>query len=213
MILVIGDIHGMLTKFKLLLAEAKPTKDDTIVILGDVIDRGDDSKGVIDLILKLQAKGYNVITLMGNHEEMYMNCLDAESRNLPENELNDFLGPYIWNGGAATLRSFDFKPPSKKYMDFFISMPLYHETEDYIFVHAGLKAGVPLEKQKSEDLLWIREDFIYSKHDFGKLVIFGHTPFDKPFFKHNRLGIDTGAVFKGGKLTGVILPDMETISI
>jgi serine/threonine protein phosphatase 1 len=80
------------------------------------------------------------------------------------------------------------------------------ETEDYIFVHAGLRQNVPPEKQNPDDLLWIRENFINSRHSFGKRVVFGHTPFEEPIIEPNKIGIDTGAVF-GNKLTCVQLPD------
>ena len=89
---------------------------------------------------------------------------------------------------------------------------MYHETEDYIFVHAGLRKKIALEKQKSKDLLWIRNSFISTDYSFGKRVIFGHTPFKKPLVEKNKIGIDTGAVF-GNKLTCVQLPELIFFSV
>ena len=94
-----------------------------------------------------------------------------------------------------------------EHLDFFRSLRLYYETEAYIFVHAGLRPKVPLASQEPEDMLWIRDKFIYSKYDFGKPVVFGHTPLEKPLVEHNKIGIDTGAVY-GNALTCVQLPDL-----
>jgi serine/threonine protein phosphatase 1 len=93
-------------------------------------------------------------------------------------------------------------------MEFFKSLRLYYETEEFIFVHAGLRPRMPLEDQRTEDLLWIRDKFVGSKYDFGKRVIFGHTPLKQPLVEDNKIGIDTGAVY-GNKLTCVQLPDLQ----
>ncbi|MGD8392201.1 MAG: serine/threonine protein phosphatase, partial [Desulfobacterales bacterium] len=84
---------------------------------------------------------------------------------------------------------------------------MYYQTEDYIFVHAGLREKVPLESQQEVDMLWIRDEFIYSDYDFGRRVVFGHTPFKEPLVQPNKIGIDTGAVY-GNQLTCVQLPEM-----
>ncbi len=104
---------------------------------------------------------------------------------------------------------FFFVPP--EYPSFLKSLPYYWETEAYIFVHAGLRPKKPLDKQDLHDLLFIRSDFIHSKYDWGKRIIFGHTPFSEPLVEPNKIGIDTGCVY-GGELTALILPDMEFIS-
>jgi serine/threonine protein phosphatase 1 len=96
--------------------------------------------------------------------------------------------------------------------EFLKELRLYYETADHIMVHAGLRHGVPLEDQTPDDLVWIREEFIYSEQDFGKRVIFGHTPFVRPLVLPNKIGIDTGAVY-GNQLTCLILPDMEFVSV
>jgi serine/threonine protein phosphatase 1 len=125
---------------------------------------------------------------------------------------------YLLNGGQRTLdeylnRSNNPKafPIPSEHLEFFNSLHLYYQTQDYIFVHAGLREKVSLESQKKMDLLWIRDEFIHSNFNFGKRVIFGHTPFKEPLLQSNKIGIDTGAVY-GNRLTCVQLPEMEFFS-
>jgi serine/threonine protein phosphatase 1 len=122
---------------------------------------------------------------------------------------------YVANGGAETIASYVEGAIGRKafvlpqdHLDFFLSLQLFYETEDYIFVHAGLRDGIPLEEQAHDDLLWIREEFIYSTYDWNKRVIFGHTALETPFVTPGKIGIDTGAVY-GNKLTAVELPSMK----
>jgi serine/threonine protein phosphatase 1 len=123
------------------------------------------------------------------------------------------------NGGLATLDSYSNGESQDvtnlipmTHLDFFSNLSIYYETDHYIFVHAGLKANVPLEEQNEWDMLWIREEFICSDFDFGKRVIFGHTPFQKPIVLNNKIGIDTGAVY-GNKLTCLELPAEKFYSV
>jgi serine/threonine protein phosphatase 1 len=206
-IFAIGDIHGCLDKLRALMERIEPEIDpvqDTLVFLGDYIDRGPSSFQVVEYLIRLKARFRHTVFLKGNHEEMlelYMNGVD---RNI-----------YLMNGGNRTLENYmehsDVSapypiPPSHSH--FFSSLFAFHETESYIFVHAGLREKTPLEFQKNEDLLWIREKFIYSTFDFPKRVVFGHTPFSEPLLMPNKIGIDTGAVY-GNKLTCVKLPQVE----
>jgi serine/threonine protein phosphatase 1 len=157
---------------------------------------------------------------MGNHEKMFMDFLAGVDQAL-----------FIHNGGESTLRSYlvrmgNFWSSRQGVLDeetlnqlvpenhrgFLQDLHPYYETEDHIMVHAGLRPGIPLEEQDLDDLVWIREEFIYSEADFGKPVIFGHTPFVRPLVLPNKIGIDTGAVY-GNKLTCLILPDMEFVSV
>ncbi len=203
----IGDIHGRLDKLKALMARIDPDpRKDTLVFLGDYIDRGPDSRGVVDFVLNLQSGYRNVACLIGNHERMFLDYIrDGGNR--------DF---YFLNGGRMTLTSYglsgnedaregDF--PSA-HIHFLKSLLPYYETEDYIFVHAGLRPGVPLKKQDPDDLLWIRGEFIFAPGRFGKTVVFGHTLFHQPFINDGKIGIDTGAVF-GGTLTCLELPERK----
>jgi serine/threonine protein phosphatase 1 len=126
---------------------------------------------------------------------------------------------FLANGGQATLDSYlkdhshaeDSTIPSI-HLDFFDNLRLFYETDQYVFVHAGLKDNFPIDEQDEWDMLWIRDEFIYSDFDFGKRVIFGHTPFREPLVLDNKIGIDTGAVY-GNKLTCVELPAVEFYSV
>jgi len=122
---------------------------------------------------------------------------------------------YLLNGGQQTLDSYlrkstgtEAHPIPPEHRQFFKSLRLSYETDDYIFVHAGLRPKIALESQQTEDLLWIRDKFLNTRYNFGKPVIFGHTPLGKPLVESNKIGIDTGAVF-GNALTCVKLPDLE----
>ena len=203
-IFAIGDIHGCFDKLCMLMRKIKMDfNHDTLVFMGDYIDRGPRSCDVVDHLINLKMNYSNIVFLKGNHEEMLLNYLSGNDRYI-----------YLANGGQQTIESYMKKPyPSltgpipKDHLNFFHSLSLFYETEDYIFVHAGLKEKVPLDKQLPEDLLWIRKDFINSKYDFGKRVIFGHTPFPEPFIRPNKIGVDTGAVY-GNKLTCLELPNL-----
>jgi serine/threonine protein phosphatase 1 len=204
----IGDIHGNLSHLERLIDEIKPALNpqrDTLVFLGDYIDRGPDSKGVVDFVLQVRKEFPHVVCLKGNHEAMFLDWfLDGKDYDL-----------YLYNGGGATIRSYslegEFTLP-QGHLDFFTSLLLYYETEQYIFVHAGLRRGIPLAKQDPNDLIWIRDEFILSPHDFGKVVVFGHTPLQQVFITPNKIGIDTGAVY-GGKLTCLELPTQKRYSV
>jgi len=220
-IFVIGDIHGCLDKLELLWEKIDPRPGlDQLIFLGDYIDRGDDSSGVLDYLLELKEIYTDTVFLMGNHEKMFKDFLAGVDRAL-----------FIYNGGESTLKSYlvrmeDYWEGRQGVLDeealnqlvpeqhrgFLEELKLYYETDGYIMVHAGLKHGVPLENQSLDDLVWIREEFIYSEEDFGKRVIFGHTPFVRPLVLPNKIGIDTGAVY-GNSLTCVILPDLKFISV
>jgi len=204
----VGDIHGNLPHLEQLLEEITPAvnpRNDTLVFLGDYIDRGPSSKGVVDFILRLRREFPHVVCLKGNHEAMLLDwVLNGENYDL-----------YLANGGGATIKSYslegEFNLP-QEHRDFFTSLLLYYETERYIFVHAGLKAGIPLAEQDPHDLIWIRDEFILSPWDFGKTVIFGHTPLQRVYIAPNKIGIDTGAVY-GGKLTCLELPARRFYSV
>ncbi len=191
--LAIGDIHGSLTALKALGEFVGYTDEDTIVPLGDYVDRGPDSIGVIDYFIELK-KTHKVITLKGNHELMMENARDSEQ------EL------YFWmlNGGEATLKSFDVESLNEidsKYWGFIRSCSRYHETENHILAHAGLEPDVSLKNQSDEFLFWHR---IHSTepHDSGKTLVCGHTPQRNgiPLVLGHAVCIDTFAV-GGGWLT------------
>jgi len=185
--LAIGDIHGSLTALKALGEFVGYTPEDTIVPLGDYVDRGPDSMGVVDYFIELK-KSHKVITLKGNHELMMENARDSEQE----------LYFWILNGGEATLESFNvanLKGVDSKYWDFIRSCSRYHETENHILAHAGLEPDVPLKKQSDEFLFWHR---IHSTepHNSGKTLVCGHTPQKNgiPLLLDHAVCIDTFAV-------------------
>ncbi len=203
-IFAIGDIHGCNHELKQLLARIRPDPlTDTIVFIGDYLDRGPDSRGVIDTLLDLKKTFPHLICLQGNHESMFLNYyLEGRDEEL-----------YFANGGGITLSSYGLTLTDARagtgfpedHLRFLTSLPLYHETVAYLFVHAGLRPGIPLAEQSPEDLLWIRNEFIDSDWDFGKTVVFGHTALCEPLLQANKIGIDTGLVY-GGCLTCIELP-------
>ncbi len=203
-IFAIGDIHGCIHKLDALLGKIViDFTRDTLLFVGDYIDRGRHAFEVVERLISLKNRYPGIILLKGNHEDMLQHYLAGEDKL-----------SYLSNGGRQTLESYlrhkrsgEGFPIPQTHLDFFHSLALYHQTERYIFVHAGLKPKVPLERQVPEDLLWIRERFIGSHYDFGKTVVFGHTPFPAPFVDTNKIGIDTGAVY-GRQLTCVQLPEL-----
>ncbi len=205
MIYAIGDIHGCSNALNKLIDKLPFQKADTLIFLGDYIDRGANSKEVVNAILSLKKRHKNIITLRGNHEEMLLEFWHGKL---------DF-SIWAYNGALATFRSYDVRKVEEidsAHLDFFQQTRYYYETEDYIFVHAGLAPGIPLEKQSRGSMLWIREEFIYSDYNFGKIVVFGHTPLQSPLVMPNKIGIDTGCVY-GGELTSVALPEMKFFSV
>ncbi|MGA3279441.1 MAG: metallophosphoesterase family protein [Smithella sp.] len=207
-IFAIGDIHGCLEKLKDLMPKTGiDNQNDTLIFIGDYIDRGKFSSEVVDHVIRLQKEYKKVVCLRGNHEDMFAHYLEGTNEDM-----------YLNNGGINTLHSYEIilsddteerkrKIPAE-HRKFFESLLPYYETEDYIFVHAGMKPGLSLQEQTMHDLLWIRHEFIDAEYDFGKTVVFGHTPLNNPLINKNMIGIDTGAVY-GGKLTCVELPKIK----
>jgi serine/threonine protein phosphatase 1 len=205
-VFVIGDIHGCAEELQYLLdylrVRVRLSSSDLIVFLGDYIDRGPNSRGVLDLLVDLKNDFPATRFLKGNHEDMLM----------------DFLGfggnlghAFLYNGGLETIQSYGisvFSPPDEMmrllpetHFQFFSSLDSIIEVRDFYLVHAGLNPEFSLEEQSGEDLFWIRESFLDSPHTFGKTIVFGHTP-HRDVFDHRpyKIGLDTGLVF-GNKLT------------
>jgi serine/threonine protein phosphatase 1 len=208
---VIADIHGCHDALQRLLARINPDPgQDTLVFLGDYINRGPDSRQVIETLLLLRRTHRHVITLMGNHEQMLLAYLAGREQEL-----------FLTAGGIETLESYGItnyadiwtqKILPAEHLDFLHSLPACWEDEEFIYVHAALEPGVHLACQKLGWLLWGRSGFIDSDHDFGKRVIYGHTPRPLPRIEANKIGLDTGAVY-GGALTCLILPELEFVSV
>jgi serine/threonine protein phosphatase 1 len=205
-ILVFSDIHGEYDKLIKLLNKMKYNSDnDTIIFLGDAIDRGPNSKKVVKKMKELKKEG-NII-LNGNHEDMAWQYAKHNVKN-KASTYDPYL--YLYNGGRETLRSYegDLKEFYND-MKWFNNQPkvytLETNSDEFVFVHAGLKPNVPLYAQDEEDLLWIREEFFYHNwNDYDKKIIVGHTPVEQAEFLGNIIMIDTGCG-KGGYLTGLDL--------
>ncbi|MCK9527848.1 MAG: serine/threonine protein phosphatase [Syntrophales bacterium] len=212
-IFAIGDIHGCITMLEELVALLPLDKDaDRLLFIGDYIDRGMHSKEVVDCIIDLKQRCKRVTCLLGNHEEMLMNYIEGQDKEA------EYV--FLRNGGTATVLSYGYRddgndriidvPPP--HLEFFETLLPLYETDDYIFAHAGLRPGTDPAGQDRSDLLWIRGEFIHSSYDFGKTVVFGHTPFASPLLEDDKIGIDTGAVY-GGNLTCIELPSRKIYQV
>ncbi|PLV56856.1 metallophosphoesterase family protein [Thermotoga sp. SG1] len=198
----VGDIHGCFLALKILIERLPLKKDDELVFLGDYVDRGPNSKEVVEFLVEL-SRHHKCIFLRGNHEEMLLNCV----KNHSECDL------WYFNGARSTIESFGSIDEIRKYLDFFESTVYYYEKGNFVFVHGGVRPGVPLEKQNPFDLVWIRDEFIYSENPLpGKTVVFGHTPLAEPYISSDKIGIDTGCVY-GGKLTALRVEDRTLFQV
>ena len=212
-IYAVGDVHGCADRLRDMhhaiaadLAD-RPIGDVLLIHIGDYIDRGFDTAEVIEALLRGPAiPGVRVINLMGNHEDMLLAALASPERG-------EAAELWLNNGGVASLESWGVRPGGTAadwqrqippaHLEFMRDLTLRHQAGGYLFVHAGVRPGVPLEEQLAQDLLWIREPFLSHRGDFGAVVVHGHTPIREPVVRPNRVGIDTGAVM-GGRLTCAI---------
>jgi serine/threonine protein phosphatase 1 len=217
----VGDVHGRHDLLQSLIgqvlshADQAPDAQKVLLFVGDYVDRGKASKEVIDFLLKFDVPGWQKIFLRGNHDQAVLDFLD------------DPKFYRVWKGYGAqeTLFSYGVMPPRfdddcafarardefvlkcpATHLEFLKNLHYTHIEGDYLFVHAGIRPGIALENQTPEDLLWIREDFLFSRQPLGKLVVHGHTPGKTPVRRKNRICIDTGA-YATGHLTAVILED------
>jgi serine/threonine protein phosphatase 1 len=207
LIFAIGDIHGSLRKLQSLIGRCEQCADGkpmTLIFLGDYIDRGPESAGVIGYIIDLQARlPEEVIALKGNHEAIALEVIDSV---IPADH-------WLAQGGAATLCSYGVRSASElpgAHVHWLRSLPLSHDDGRRFFVHAGIDPDKPFNAQRDTDLFWIREPFLSDRRDHGRLIVHGHTPTKgrKPDLRNNRLNIDTGAVF-GGPLTAAVFGDAD----
>jgi serine/threonine protein phosphatase 1 len=213
----VGDIHGRLDLLDRLLdmiADDDAARGDVrteIVFLGDLIDRGPDSRGVVQRLLEYSRGPMPTRILMGNHEEVFLQALDGDQRALR------FLTRI---GGRETIFSYGVTPDEYRsldyddlgavvrarvpaeHRDFLAGFERWVEIGDYLFVHAGLKPKVALKDQALSDLRWIRDEFLLHRDSFGKMVVHGHSITETVDERTNRIGIDTGA-FASGKLTAL----------
>ncbi|UTS82463.1 metallophosphoesterase family protein [Phaeobacter piscinae] len=228
-IYAIGDIHGQLEMLEQALEriEADGGRDAPVVFLGDFIDRGPDSRGVIDLLIRGQAEGRDWITLLGNHDRMFAWFME----DIPRQDPHMLVG-YHWLheriGGIETLESYGVAVAERtrleevhaaaraavpdRHITFLQALKTMHQTDDLAFVHAGIKPGVPLHKQAENDLVWIRQPFHRHTEQHPKLIIHGHTPVDTPTHYGNRINLDTGAGY-GKPLTTAVFEGTSAWSL
>lgn len=213
-VFAIGDIHGCSKTFKkLLLEKIQIRKSDKIYCIGDYIDRGKDSKGVIDFIFQLRSNGYNIHTLRGNHEQM---MLDAPTSRIK-------MQHWLKNGGTETMQSFGVKSLNDidpVYIHFLKRTKFYIKTKKYIFVHAGLNFNKANLFEDKDGMLWLRDFPSYQPILESKILIHGHTPksLDIILSQHgNCFNIDCGCVFKQqgalGKLVALNVTESKFIFI
>ena len=213
-LVAIGDIHGCLDKLVDLIEQLQPTPEDQLVYLGDYIDRGPDSQGVIEFLLRQLTELPNTICLRGNHEQILIDAW-IEEKGLSIPRLRDMslvyageayasdLEVFRLNGGFYTLKSYEVDSPCQipgKHIEFIRSTRLWHQVENFLFVHAGATAE-PIEEQDARTLLW--ERFAPPGRN-GEVHVVGHNPTTNglPIFEPGRISVDTGATY-GKKLTAV----------
>ncbi|WP_263789443.1 metallophosphoesterase family protein [Salinibacter sp.] len=213
-LIAVGDIHGCLESLNALLDRLNPSSDDHLLFVGDYIDRGPDSRGVIDRLLDLR-ESISCTFLRGNHEAMMIDYLDSGAFSL-----------WRMNGGVSTLQSYLKGEGSEVHIpaahaEFVRETKLYHETDDFLFVHAGLRPDLTVEENldrpDEEVLLWERGHLEASGLAWEKPVVCGHTPQPDPISHDKLILIDTGCVYHMkpgmGRLTAVRLPQREFIDV
>jgi len=219
----VGDIHGRFDLLQEITSEigrdierSRPGRSLEI-FLGDYVDRGPQSRGVVEWMAEAPLIADERICLLGNHEDMLLRALDDRS----------VMANWLFNGGGETLLSYGVKARGLggetglidlqqgfraslpgAHLEFLAGLPRSVALAPYFFVHAGIRPERPLDAQDPEDLIWIREPFLHSNEDFGCVVVHGHTPVMSPDVRSNRINIDTGAVFTGC-LTCIVLEGAE----
>lgn len=210
-LIAVGDIHGradlltlMFDRIDALDLEESPVE----IYLGDYVDRGPDSAHVIELLIARGRAGRDLVCLLGNHETMFLRALEDDGA----------FKAWLRHGGLATALSYGVSPatnPARFREALVAAVPPAHKAflralrpswraGDYVFVHAGIRPGVALERQSETDLTTIREPFLSAQHDFGFTVVHGHTPEPRPAFRDHRIGLDTGA-FNTSRLSALVL--------
>ena len=195
-IIGISDIHGEYEKLCRVLEKIAPKKDDTLVFMGDYIDRGKKSREVVDKIIDMK-NVCNCVYLTGSHEYAMLHAKSDEYYNY-----------LFWNyGGDATAESYGgFDNIMKVHGNFFNSLKFYYIIGKNLFFHAGVRIGVPLEEQSEEDMVYIRSAFYTKRHHLPYKIIFGHTEFDSPQVQADKICIDTGCgKYKNAPLTAIVI--------
>ncbi len=220
----VGDIHGRIDLLddlhRLIVSDSRNSPGQKLVLihLGDYVDRGPHSFEVVDKLTNLSFDQFEITNLKGNHEDFLLRFLEEDTGQ------SSILDVWILNGGEETLLSYgvDIKIRAestleaddvreklsnavpKSHMDFFRNLSIRRTIGDYLFVHAGVRPDIPLNRQRNGDLLWIRDEFLSHTGPFEKVVVHGHTIFSIPENQDYRIGIDTGAYYSN-RLTCLVL--------
>jgi serine/threonine protein phosphatase 1 len=225
-IYAIGDVHGRADLLKAVFERIDtsltdhPIEQAVQVLLGDYIDRGPESRDVIDLLIA-RRRQHAMVCLKGNHEIYPVRFLSDSS----------MLSEWAQVGGINTLLSYGARPSTRddpksekdvardfqealpeNHNRFFRSLALSFTCGDYFFAHAGVRPGIPLNQQREQDLLLIRDSFLWHEGGFGKTIVHGHSPVKEPDFRPNRINIDTGA-YATGRLTCLVLQGDQAVII
>jgi serine/threonine protein phosphatase 1 len=210
---VIGDIHGCaLTMQRLVQKGIGLTKTDELYLLGDLIDRGPDSKGVLDFILEQRVQGFTIVAVRGNHEEMFLHAGDSSQD----------MYQWLLNGGQATLANFEADGPGDiphRYRFFLSSLPYYLLLDDFVIVHAGLNFDRSDPFSDTEAMLWQRDCEVDLSRTGGRRLVCGHTPVTREQLEaslsSDRIMLDNGCVFsshsRGGSLAALELNSMQVV--
>jgi serine/threonine protein phosphatase 1 len=227
-IYAIGDVHGcvgLLAAIHERIAtdvRQRTARHRLIVYLGDYVSRGEDSRGAVDRVREWLPDGFERVTLKGNHEDLLLRFLDGEldvGRHWFDYGGLDTLANYgvtIHDRQArddatvADLRDRFAAALPQQHLEFFRSLRISYRAGDYLFVHGGVRPGVPLAEQADHDCMWIRKSFLKSDADHGAIIVHGHSIAAQPVVRHNRIGIDTGA-YRSGALTCLVLANSERI--
>lgn len=220
---IVGDVHGRLDLLERMLEmiEAdfaqRPVRRATLIFVGDLIDRGANSAGVVERLRTYRHPGIHTVFILGNHEEVLLRILNGES---------GIVDKWCWFGGKECIESYGADPAEfarlseqaaleqvralvpKAHADFLMSFGDSCRFGDYLVVHAGIRPGVEFERQSQEDLRWIRAPFLDHDGDHGFVVVHGHTIVPEVFEAQNRIAIDTGA-YRSGRLTALVIDGAE----
>ncbi|WP_426035647.1 metallophosphoesterase [Cypionkella sp. TWP1-2-1b2] len=227
----IGDIHGHIELLRevhaWIAADQARHGAAPVVHVGDLVDRGPDCRGVVEYLRAGIEAGQDWVVLKGNHDRMFTNYIRDINYHDPclRNDLS-YLHPKI--GGAATLESYGVKNAADRPLapvhaeavaavpeadlQFLESRSTYYQRGEVIYVHAGIRPGIPIEQQTEDDLVWIRKGFLEDTRDFGALIVHGHTALDAPMHYGNRVNIDSSAAY-GGPLTAVVLEGRKVFNL
>lgn len=206
----IGDVHGCADELRELLEQLPLDPECTVVFLGDYIDRGDQSREVVDQVLELQSR-CKVVPLIGNHEMMLLEFLDGSDPRK--------VARFIYNGGSATLASYadehgQYAIPDS-HLEFFAGLSFFHQTEEFFFVHAGVP-DIALDRidpdEHGETMIWVRGPFLQSAFEWGRRIVHGHTPVSGVDIQPRRINLDTACVYDYA-LSAMAFPSLRTYSV